>query len=82
MRDYIYIPLLILFAFFALYTAYKNQKLIEEHTKNLSTEIKVKDEVIKQNQDVQIRRTINEAASPDDNLKWLRKHRCQDCSNR
>jgi HEPN domain-containing protein len=79
MRDYIYMALLIIFAFIALNLMHKNQKLIDEHTKNLSTEIKVKDEVIKQAPALQKRTTSSRSDDNDIVVEWMREERCQGC---
>lgn len=78
-KDYLYVTLLIILAFFAFYTAYKNQKLIDEHTNNLSTEIKSKDEVIKQAPALQKRITSSRSDNDDVVVEWMRQERCQDC---
>lgn len=67
-----------------LYFIYKegeNKGKIEEVKKNQEIEIKVKDEIIVEQNEIIKRKESRKFNTSDSNLEWLYKNRCKSCKS-
>lgn len=56
----------------------KNEIIVEKQQE----QIEVQNEVIKDKKIISQRQAVARAVSTNDNLAWLRQHRCKDCESR
>jgi hypothetical protein len=68
---------LLLFYYFA-----KHNGTTQEVVKEQKQQIVIQNEIIKDKKIISQRQTIAGAVSTNENLVWLRKHRCKDCESR
>jgi hypothetical protein len=66
---------------FLIYKEGEQKGAVKEIKQNQEIELKVKNEIIKENKKIIKRKAISKSISNNDNFNWLLKNRCKDCSN-